>query len=135
MFGCSLTVESYDRSTTREYGDLRNDMSHKYETLKASEEEAVKLSDEHYKSILRQVRIMFVIVMKRGHSKRNRSRGGMSLLYPYFMGYGITVRSGVEGWKLLLNLSSDSFSTCSEIKSSQVVVLFILFTIPQTYTL
>ena len=59
MFGCSLTVESYDRSTTREYGDLSNDMSQKYETLKASEEEAVKLSDEHYKSILRQVRIIF----------------------------------------------------------------------------
>ena len=93
MFGCPLTVESYDRSTTREYGDLSNDMSHKYETLKASEEKAVKLSDEHYKSILRQVRIMFAdfFVMKRGHCEGTRSSGGTSLDYPYFMGYGITV--------------------------------------------
>ena len=53
---CFVTVESYDRSTTREYGDLSKDMSDKYKTLKASEEEAVKLSSQHYKSILRQVR-------------------------------------------------------------------------------
>ena len=54
FFTC--TVESHDRSTTREYGDLNTEMNHKYEKLKASEEEATKRDDEHYKSILRQVR-------------------------------------------------------------------------------
>lgn len=53
---CFVTVESYDRSTTREYGDLSKDMSDKYKTLKTSEEETVKLSNQHYKSILSQVR-------------------------------------------------------------------------------
>ena len=53
---CVLAVESYDRSTTREYGDLSKDMNDKYQRLKASEDEAVKLSDEHYKSLLKQVR-------------------------------------------------------------------------------
>ena len=48
-------MESYDRSTTREYGDLSKDMNDKYQRLKASEDEAVKLTDEHYKSLLKQV--------------------------------------------------------------------------------
>lgn len=48
-------VESYDRSTTREYGDLSKDMNDKYQRLKASEDEAVKLTDEHYKSLLKQI--------------------------------------------------------------------------------
>ena len=48
-------MESYDRSTTREYGDLSKDMNDKYQRLKASEDEAVKLTHEHYKSLLKQV--------------------------------------------------------------------------------
>ncbi|XP_044164178.1 uncharacterized protein LOC114963105 isoform X2 [Acropora millepora] len=48
-------VESYDRSTTREYGDLSKDMNDKYQRLKASEDEAVKLTHEHYKSLLKQI--------------------------------------------------------------------------------
>ena len=51
-------MESYDRSTTREYGQLSSDMEDRYKTLKANEEEAMKLNDGHYKSILRQVRMM-----------------------------------------------------------------------------
>lgn len=50
-----VSLESYDRSTTREYGDLSKDMSDKYKTLKTSEEEIVKLSNQHYKSILSQI--------------------------------------------------------------------------------
>lgn len=50
-----VTLESYDRSTTREYGDLSKDMNDKYQRLKASEDEAVKLTDEHYKSLLKQI--------------------------------------------------------------------------------
>lgn len=50
-----LTVESFDRSTTREYGDLSNDISSKYDALKKSENEVVKQENEHYKSILKQV--------------------------------------------------------------------------------
>ena len=50
-----LTVESFDRSTTREYGDLSNDISSKYDALKKSENEVVKQENERYKSILKQV--------------------------------------------------------------------------------
>ena len=50
-----LTVESFDRSTTREYGDLSKDISSKYDALKKSENEVVKQENEHYKSILKQV--------------------------------------------------------------------------------
>ena len=50
-----LTVESYDRSTTREYGDLSKDISSKYDALKKSENEVIKQENEHYKSILKQV--------------------------------------------------------------------------------
>lgn len=49
-------MESFDRSTTREYGDLSKDISSKYDTLKKSENEAIKQENEHYKSILKQVR-------------------------------------------------------------------------------
>lgn len=48
-------MESFDRSTTREYGDLSKDISSKYDTLKKSENEVVKQENEHYKSILKQV--------------------------------------------------------------------------------
>ena len=48
-------MESFDRSTTREYGDLSNDISSKYDALKKSENEVVKQENEHYKSILKQV--------------------------------------------------------------------------------
>lgn len=48
-------MESYDRSTTREYGDLSNDISSKYDALKKSENEVVKQENERYKSILKQV--------------------------------------------------------------------------------
>ena len=48
-------VESYDRSTTREYGDLSKDMNDKYQRLKASDDDAIKFSNEHFKSILKQV--------------------------------------------------------------------------------
>ena len=50
-----LTVESFDRSTTREYGDLSKDISSKYDALKKSENEVIKQENEHYKSILKQV--------------------------------------------------------------------------------
>lgn len=50
-----LTVESFDRSTTREYGDLSKDISSKYDALKKSENELIKQENEHYKSILKQV--------------------------------------------------------------------------------
>lgn len=50
-----LTVESFDRSTTREYGDLSKDISSKYDALKKSENEVIKQEKEHYKSILKQV--------------------------------------------------------------------------------
>ena len=50
-----LTVESFDRSTTREYGDLRKDIGSKYDALKKSENEVIKQENEHYKSILKQV--------------------------------------------------------------------------------
>ena len=50
-----LTVESFDRSTTREYGDLSKDISSKYDALKKSENEVVKQENERYKSILKQV--------------------------------------------------------------------------------
>ena len=50
-----LTVESFDRSTTREYGDLSKDISSKYDALKNSENEVIKQENEHYKSILKQV--------------------------------------------------------------------------------
>ncbi|XP_068675756.1 EF-hand calcium-binding domain-containing protein 14-like isoform X2 [Montipora foliosa] len=48
-------VESYDRSTTREYGDLSKDMNDKYQRLKASDDDAIKFSNEHFKSILKQI--------------------------------------------------------------------------------
>ena len=50
-----LTVESFDRSTTREYGDLSKDISSKYDALKKSKNEVIKQENEHYKSILKQV--------------------------------------------------------------------------------
>ena len=50
-----LTVESFDRSTTREYGDLSKDINSKYDALKKSENEVIKQENEHYKSILKQV--------------------------------------------------------------------------------
>ena len=50
-----LTVESFDRSTTREYGDLSKDISSKYDALKKSENDVIKQENEHYKSILKQV--------------------------------------------------------------------------------
>ncbi|XP_068726698.1 EF-hand calcium-binding domain-containing protein 14-like isoform X2 [Montipora capricornis] len=48
-------VESYDRSTTREYGDLSKDMNDKYQRLKASDDDAIKFSNEHFRSILKQI--------------------------------------------------------------------------------
>lgn len=48
-------MESFDRSTTREYGDLSKDISSKYDALRKSESEVVKQENEHYKSILKQV--------------------------------------------------------------------------------
>ncbi|XP_068726700.1 uncharacterized protein [Montipora capricornis] len=50
-----LRVESYDRSTTREYGDLSKDMNDKYQRLKASDDDAIKFSNEHFRSILKQI--------------------------------------------------------------------------------
>ncbi|XP_068675755.1 EF-hand calcium-binding domain-containing protein 14-like isoform X1 [Montipora foliosa] len=50
-----VTLESYDRSTTREYGDLSKDMNDKYQRLKASDDDAIKFSNEHFKSILKQI--------------------------------------------------------------------------------
>ncbi|XP_073227299.1 uncharacterized protein [Porites lutea] len=49
------SLESFDRSTTREYGDLSKDISSKYDALKKSENEVVKQENEHYKSILKQI--------------------------------------------------------------------------------
>ena len=51
-------MESFDRSTSREYESLSNDLTQKYETLKASKEKAMKHDDEQYKSILKQVSLV-----------------------------------------------------------------------------
>ena len=56
FFFVTLTVESLDRSTTREYGDLSTQMEKKFKLLKSNEEDAIKQDNEHYQSLLRQVR-------------------------------------------------------------------------------
>lgn len=54
----ALTVESYDRSTAKEYESLNKDLTQKYDTLKASKEKAMKHDDEQFKSILKQVSLV-----------------------------------------------------------------------------
>lgn len=51
----ALTVESFDRSTSREYESLNNDLTQKYDSLKANKEKVIKQDDERYKTILKQV--------------------------------------------------------------------------------
>jgi len=51
-------VESFDRSTSREYESLSIDLTQKYDTLKASKEKAMKHDDDQYKSILKQVSLV-----------------------------------------------------------------------------
>lgn len=51
-------MESYDRSTAKEYESLNNDLTQKYDTLKASKEKAMKHDDEQLKSILKQVSLV-----------------------------------------------------------------------------
>ena len=48
-------MESTDRSTSREYEGIKDDLTQKYEFLKVSKEDTMKQEGEHYKSILRQV--------------------------------------------------------------------------------
>lgn len=49
-------MESFDRSTSREYENLNNDLTQKYKSLTANKEKTIKDDDEKYKSILKQVR-------------------------------------------------------------------------------
>ena len=56
-------MESYDRSTSREYESLSSDLTRKYDTLKASKEKAMKHDDEQYKSILNQVSLVNTFVV------------------------------------------------------------------------
>lgn len=51
-------MESFDRSTSREYESLSSDLTQKYDTLKASKEKAMKHDDDQYKSILKQVSLV-----------------------------------------------------------------------------
>lgn len=51
-------MESFDRSTSREYESLSIDLTQKYDTLKASKEKAMKHDDDQYKSILKQVSLV-----------------------------------------------------------------------------
>lgn len=51
-------MESFDRSTSREYESLSIDLTQKYDTLKASKEKAMKQDDDQYKSILKQVSLV-----------------------------------------------------------------------------
>ena len=49
-------MESFDRSTSREYESLNNDLTNKYKTLQTGREETTKHDHEQFKSILKQVR-------------------------------------------------------------------------------
>ena len=49
-------MESFDRSTSREYESLNNELTNKYKALETDREKAVKHDDEQFKSILKQVR-------------------------------------------------------------------------------
>ncbi|XP_022785214.1 uncharacterized protein LOC111325640 isoform X3 [Stylophora pistillata] len=49
------SLESFDRSTSREYESLNNDLTNKYKALETDREKAVKHDDEQFKSILKQI--------------------------------------------------------------------------------
>lgn len=48
-------VESFDRSTSREYESLNNELTNKYKALETDRGKAVKHDDEQFKSILKQI--------------------------------------------------------------------------------
>lgn len=49
------SLESFDRSTSREYESLNNELTNKYKALETDREKAVKHDDEQFKSILKQI--------------------------------------------------------------------------------